>query len=289
MNTYLSYVQNNETMKIDLCHPPTNDIELKTVISHFKVVISGDLSFYSTATGRDGHSHVRCTYCDLTSAQWNDSSNFNTTGTPMTLELLHHPANLHHSNPKADSKGVVMSPQLQVEPAMYIVPLLHLLIGLVNKLWSSMCHFLDEFVETIGQKEAGLKEKCEEYGLLIECINEEIEIHTVNKNIASAEIKSNPEAKEIYLVSCEMIRKLEDEKKSNMKLLKMYTSMKLDEKKKHLGDEKGMDYKLYAILKGSKIKKQSFHGGRRMVSHAVACSIALMSFFLKFAAWLMNV
>ena len=50
---------------------------------------------------------------------------------------------------KLDTKGVVMKPLLDIDPKYYIDPLLHLLIGIVNKLWSSLLHFLDKFVEKI--------------------------------------------------------------------------------------------------------------------------------------------
>ena len=39
---------------------------------------------------------------------------------------------------KIDTKGVVIKPLLELDPQNYIVPLLHLSIGIVNKLWTSM-------------------------------------------------------------------------------------------------------------------------------------------------------
>ena len=51
-----------------------------------------------------------------------------------------------------------MYPLLNIEPTDYIVPLLHLLIGIVNKAWISFSFFLDEFVENIGETESNLKD-----------------------------------------------------------------------------------------------------------------------------------
>lgn len=69
-----------------------------------------------------------------------------------------------------------MSPQLLVEPKYYIVPILHLLIGLVNKVWLSLCFFLDEFVELLLPKEAELKERYQLYEQAIDEIKEEMDI-----------------------------------------------------------------------------------------------------------------
>ena len=48
------------------------------------------------------------------------------------LPVLHQYANLHKENPKFDTKGVIMNPQLEVQPCDYIMPILHLMIGIVN-------------------------------------------------------------------------------------------------------------------------------------------------------------
>ena len=81
---------------------------------------------------RDGHTHCRCPYCNLT---------------PLSLVHLHQYINIHDKNPKADTKGVVvMKPQILIEPQYYIIPLLHLMIGIANNSWWSMYYFFDEFV-----------------------------------------------------------------------------------------------------------------------------------------------
>ena len=167
-----------------------------------------------------------------------------------------------------------MSPQLRIEPSMYIVPILHLLIGLVNKVWESLCHFLDEFVELISLEEAELKEQCEEYELHIQSISDEIEILTVNRNFASLEINLNPEALEVYKSLREEIKMLEKEKRKNKMLLRQHKTLLNDLKQKRIGNEESIDTLLYKILDDAKIKRQSFHGGamngvccRRLLDH----------------------
>ena len=52
-----------------------------------------------------------------------------------------------------------MHPFLNFKPSDYIIPLLHLLIGIVNKSWSLLLFFLNEFVEEISDLEAELKDE----------------------------------------------------------------------------------------------------------------------------------
>ena len=149
-------------------------------------MIAGDLSFFATSTGRDGHSSCRCVYCDSSYNQWNDP--FSISPTIMTLSRLHQLADQHRlSTTKIDTKGVIMKPLLEIDPSFYIVPLLHLQIGIVNKLWSSLLHFLDEFVEQVSEFEATLKINIETTKENIQTINDNIEILTVNRLLACEE------------------------------------------------------------------------------------------------------
>ena len=125
--TYLSYTQNGESCQVRVSKSLSVVVQIQPIITWFKIVIFCDLSFYSTATSRYGHSHVICPYCNLTTSEWSEKTKG---GTKMILQLLCHLARLHQSNLKHDPKGFVMSPQLQREPN-----LLHLLIGLINKVW----------------------------------------------------------------------------------------------------------------------------------------------------------
>ena len=237
---------------------------LWTVIPHFKMVVAGDLSFFATSTGRDGHSHCRCTYCPLTASEW---SNPHHTPTPdenlLTLSQLQKYASIYSSktSTKPDTKGVIMSPLLDFEPEDYITPLLHLLIGIVNKGWISMCHFLDEFVENVSEYEFGLKEKILNHELSIAEIIEEVEIRTVNRNMALAERTHDTEAKETYQNEKEMLTKLAKSKKEETKKLRDLKILLEAEKKKRLGDEISIENSLFCILESSNIKKQHFHGG----------------------------
>lgn len=155
----------------------------------------------------------------------------------------------------------MIPPQILVEPAMYIAPILHILIDLVNKVWSLLCFFLDKFVQAVIIEEAEVKEKYELYEQVMKDIKEDIDIHTVNKNYASAEMNSDPEAINIYQSSFKILKNLEFERKTILQSMKETKYMMMKEQRKYIGDETGIGNILYSILEDYKIKRQSFHGG----------------------------
>ena len=166
---------------------------------------------------------------------------------------------------KPDTKGVVMQPLLNIEPKHYIVPILHLLIGLVNKAWTSMGHFLDEFVENISLDEAKIKDEKIEIENVIAYLNDEIDIYTVTKIIALEEAgetdMNNSEAKELYKDSLSILKTLSGQKKKESKKLKT-VKLKLElEQQKRAGNVNGIDNLLLGFLEERNIKKQHFHGG----------------------------
>ena len=113
-----------------------------------------------------------------------------------------------------DTKGIIMYSLLNIEPTDYIVPLLHLLIGIVNKAWISFLFFLDEFVENVGEIESNLKDRLHEIQKSLKYINEEMELHTVNKNMALMEKRTDAEAQELYEYSIKSFDDLKIKKKT---------------------------------------------------------------------------
>ena len=106
-----------------------------------------------------------------------------------------------------------MVPLLDFEPCDYITPLLHLLIGIVNKGWCSLGHFLDEFVENVSDTEAEIKDNILKLKEELHHLIEEIDIHTVNKNIALSEKSTETEAKEIGSIASAALTSLNKTKK----------------------------------------------------------------------------
>ena len=111
---FLQYQSDDKTQILPLNLQQDGDnmafLEGNTVIPNFKVVIAGDLSYFATCTGRDGHSHCRCPYCDATQSDW---SNKYVQTKYMSLATLHHYASIKKQK-NNDTKGVIMGPLLEV-------------------------------------------------------------------------------------------------------------------------------------------------------------------------------
>ena len=67
-----------------------------------------------------------------------------------------------------------MKPQILIEPQYYIIPLLHLMIGIANNSWWSMYYFFDKFVGNISDKEEALEYLVRNIENGIETLNEDI-------------------------------------------------------------------------------------------------------------------
>ena len=264
----LKYTSNGQQFIDEL---PTNSKEIMSIwtcIPNFKVLIAGDLCFYATSSGRDGRSHCRCTYCDSSPSCWSDTT---TSHRILTHECLYKLGKLYvdssHLKNKPDTKGIIMPPLLTNQPIDYVVPLLHLEIGLVNKGWTSFCHFLDEFVENVSIHEAKLKDEKIELENAITYLNDEIDINTVNKNMALEVIagQNNEEddsaAKDSYKKSTLLFKELSGLKKKKLAKLRLVKGDIDIERKKRKGDEGSIEDLLDNILESCTIKKQHFHGG----------------------------
>ena len=266
----LSYFNDNDRCTITLDLPedtdlePSHPVQIWTVIQSFKVVIAGDLSFFATCTGRDGHSHCRCVYCDSSYNMWNDKSS--PPPVKMTLSRLHRLAKIRSQSKqpkKLDTKGVVMAPLFQIEPKFYIVPLLHLLIGVVNKLWSSLLLFLDEFVELVSLRECLLKSNIEEGKEDLKVLHDNLDVLTVNKHMACEEFTRTKSIDVKTIIDSfrqQISHNKEKIKKKNTDIRKWKADLE-SERFKRKGNHAGIDNLLYNILEASNIKRQHFHGG----------------------------
>ena len=164
----------------------SNLYHIWTITPSFQITICGDLAFYATIQGRDGSSNCRCPYCDiLISTNINQETKCHpTTSTPLSLSILrrHHQDYINYQTDlknakqqrkleketrgkvttkiptKPDCKGVKYSPQWNIEPDQFIVPLLHLEIGLVNKAIEMFKKWVDENIEIVSVEEKDARE-----------------------------------------------------------------------------------------------------------------------------------
>ena len=201
---------------------------------------------------------------------------------------------INDNNKKGDGNsktyGVKCLPLWNIDPSRYIVPILHLEIGLVNKVWASFIAYLSENVDMMTEEERkarmeyhaikrGLiilndryKQLVNNLGDIIYEIKELENWNTVNKNDRVID-----EQKRIQFAdNKQKLVVLKEEKrtvKTNIKETKISiktqdkksTEIKGDIKKyisRREGNEDGLDTKLEKLLEQQcKIYVQSFHGG----------------------------
>jgi hypothetical protein len=113
-----------------------------------RVFITGDLAFYATVVGKEGMDKAHCHWCKLTSAQWQALGH--PPGTKWTLEELKRVANsLALGKTENGVKGL---PGLDcIELERYIFPVLHVTLGLANRLLKHTIDYADLVVERTPQ------------------------------------------------------------------------------------------------------------------------------------------
>ena len=88
-------------------------------------------------------------------AQW--KSNPNCTGEEVTLEKLR--LWWGEGSRKRKEKGMVELPQWNICPRWFVIPVLHMMIGLVNDVWVIIRLFVNKKVELVSDKEQALRVK----------------------------------------------------------------------------------------------------------------------------------
>jgi hypothetical protein len=248
----------------------SDKLKMWSVIKCFHCNVSGDCAFVATIQGRDGTSSCRCPYCTLTINQWKKGGD---KGTKLTLEILRdcQRKNLKYTKDleearakglklpkKPETFGVSGPIQWEAEPWDFTLPVLHLLIGLLNKTLQTMMEWLDTHVELIGQEEMQLRRDCN----AMICEHQAIVERMEEVKLAMEVAKGNVDLKEEY----DELKEENDELVIHRKELRL---MVLDAKKAvekarkaRVGDEEGLDTKVDLILNVEKIVPAAFHSGQ---------------------------
>lgn len=121
---------------------PIDTLELNVPI---RVFITGDLAFYATVLGKEGMDKAHCIWCKLKRAEW--QTHGHEPGIKWTLqELIRVAASLNAT--KASENGVKSHPLLDcIELERYIFPVLHVTLGLANRLLKDTIDYADLVVE----------------------------------------------------------------------------------------------------------------------------------------------
>jgi hypothetical protein len=124
---------------------PLGDEDTLVLNVPIRVFITGDLAFYATVVGKEGMDKAHCHWCKLPSAQWQTYGH--APGPKWTLEELKRVAGTITPT-KRSQNGVKTYPQLDcVELERYIFPVLHVTLGLANRLLKHTIDYADLVVE----------------------------------------------------------------------------------------------------------------------------------------------
>jgi hypothetical protein len=157
----LVHLLDNDTPPVTLTEELPGEQENNNFISfHVRTFITGDLAFFATILGKENMSTQWCTWCKLSRVEWSNPNHVR--GEPWSIEgiqrvrfsvaennLLEMPENI---------KGCTAIPLFDAVPIEnFIVPVLHLLIGVGNALLESFLDGIEERVETITPPEIVMK------------------------------------------------------------------------------------------------------------------------------------
>jgi hypothetical protein len=113
-----------------------------------RMFITGDLAFYATMVGKEDMDKARCHWCKLPSSQWQTPGH--APGTKWTLQELKRVADSLDFG--KTENGVKSYPLLDcIELERYIFPVLHVRLGLANRLLKHTVDYADLVVEKTPQ------------------------------------------------------------------------------------------------------------------------------------------
>jgi hypothetical protein len=113
-----------------------------------RVFVTGDLAFYATAAGKEGMDKAQCIWCNLKRSEWQWHGHDR--GAKWTLQELKRVAS-SLNNGKTEN-GVKSCPQLDcVELERFIFPVLHVTLGLGNRLLKHAIDYADKLVKRTPQ------------------------------------------------------------------------------------------------------------------------------------------
>ena len=267
-----------------------------TIVEEFTNFVCGDLAFYATIQGRDGTSNCRCPYCTLSAHEWKMELADQPPSTAITLSLLEENAALYINDPKANTFGVKLPPQWQTDPIYFTIPVLHIMMGLVNKSLQELITWIDNNIEMVSDHEQIQRNKVtqlestflqntktyQDESTIIEQSRSELllewreliqilkdaDLQRRNKTLSETQevvdgwkARKN-ESKNLATIKKTELDVLKKAHKNEQAQLKSVKDLLLKMRKARLLDNDGFDTELEAILNlVAKIYKEAYHGG----------------------------
>ncbi len=144
-----------------LSFSPINDTKTICDVST-RVLIVGDLKYYAQLLGRENMSSYWCMWCNLHPQEWSKSGK-NIPAVPWTIQSLKAHFDkvvLENLKEPRDISRVVMYPVWDfIEPSHYVVPILHIEIGLVNNVMDNFYDWVEDHVEAATPEEKMCRNK----------------------------------------------------------------------------------------------------------------------------------
>ena len=153
-------IQALSTMMIQETNLPSGG-EICLDIPHFVIYFTGDLAYYADILGKPNSSPHWCHLCNLSHKEWNDVSNLKK-GKLWCINTMQETYETYKQQQQAKKtavKGIKNAMHFpNISPQMFVCPPLHILIGLVNKVWSEMMEWVNDDLENIEDAETNERE-----------------------------------------------------------------------------------------------------------------------------------
>ena len=120
-----------------------------------KLYLSGDLAFYAMVLGKENSDTYHCPYCMLAKPEWqSDNHQKGELWTISKLKQMVVQASTFTKAERPKARGVKENPYWpSIEPEMYIIPILHLSIGLGNYIIAAIFDWINQDIVQISEDE----------------------------------------------------------------------------------------------------------------------------------------
>ena len=271
----LCYTHDDEDFQIELDgFDPESLLVPWIAIQNFVIKVPSDLLCQFILQGREGHSTSKCLRCIKTSTEWKQNA---IVGRPLQMDDLH----------GGDLRfGCKMDPLWNIWPGDYIVPLLHIEMGLANDVYKKVNMFCMTEIDAGSAEEVDDRLEHSRLQSHQNKLSEDLEARNISTKLRSKELtkiraalvkeskKKNQPAEVIARIESDMTsieewRIVKRNELSNLKktiqsnrVLLLELKMQIDAfvKGRRKGKD-GLDSKIEQILQKYNVTVQAFHGG----------------------------
>lgn len=257
------------------------------------ILFAGDIAFLFMISGRAGFESNRCPCCDLKQKEWNYIRAPGTphpVGEPLTYERLCNLAYARELNPDllpTDNHGVSCKPSWEVDPKKFLVPVLHVSMGLANDVLDAFTDNISRNVDEIDLVEEEARKERQKQFQDLEDMKEELRVKEIQRELILTKL-GELKAQDWRCLDkmqrqrrSEKMKRYNNEKKTYSTVITK-TKKKIDETKVIINKMTGSIDKLvkkrskdcdsstsliYEVLKDFSIYQAQYHGGALINVH----------------------